>query len=176
LIADVMKGGPGEKAGLKRGDVILKYEGQKIGDASELRNKVAGTPLGKKVDLTVWRDKKKIELTAVIGSLEELTDRLTALVKERLGVTVGPVTDKQAANYGLRAPMGVDIQWVDPNGVLGKVGFEVGDLILAVGKLPVEGVDSFLNMVSHLPHHQKIVLLALDHRSAQTSYVQVETP
>jgi serine protease Do len=176
LIGDVMKGGPGEKAGLKRGDVILEYQGQKIDDASELRNKVAGTPLGKKVELTVWRDKKKIALTAVIGNLEELTDRLTALVKERLGVTVGPVTPEQAANYGLRSPMGVDIQWVDPNGVLGKVGFEVGDLILAVGKLPVEGVDSFLNMVSHLPHHQKIVLLALDHRSSQTSYVQIESP
>ena len=176
LIADVMTGGPAEKAGLKRGDVVLEYEGQKIGDAAELRNKVAGTPQGKKVELTVWRDKKKIELTVVIGSLEELTDRLTSLVKERLGVTVGPVTAEQAANYGLRSPVGVSIQWLDPNGVLGKVGFEVGDLILAVGNLPVEGVDSFLNMVSNLPHHQKIVLLALDHRSAQTSYVQVETP
>ena len=176
LIADVMKGGPGEKAGLKRGDVILRYEGQKVGDASELRNKVAGTPLGKKVEMTVWRDKKKIELTAVIGSLEELTNKLTALVKERLGVTVGPVTAEQAANYGLHSPVGVSIQWVDPNGVLGKVGFEVGDLILAVGKIPVEGVDSFLNMINNLPHHQKIVLLALDHRSDQTSYVQVETP
>jgi serine protease Do len=176
LIADVMKGGPAEKAGLKRGDVILQYEGQKVGDASELRNKVAGTPIGKKVELTVWREKKKIELTAVIGSLEELTDRLTSLVKERLGVTVGPVTAEQAANYGLPSPVGVSIQWVDPNGVLGKVGFEVGDLILSVGDHPIEGVDSFLDMISNLPHHQKIVLLALDHRSARTSYVQVETP
>ena len=176
LISDVMTGGPGEKAGLKRGDVILDYEGQKIGDAAELRNKVAGTPLGKKVEMTIWRDKKKIEITAVIGSLEELTDRLSSVVKERLGVTVGPVTAEQAANYGLNSPVGVTIQWVDPNGVLGKVGFEVGDLILAVGDLPVEGVDGFLDMVSNLPHHQKIVLLALDHRSTQTSYVQVETP
>jgi serine protease Do len=98
------------------------------------------------------------------------------LVKERLGVIVGPVTADQAANYGLHGPVGVSIHWVDPKGPLGKVGFEVGDLILALGKRPIDGVDTFLNVVSSLPHHQKLVLLALDHQSGKTSYVQVEIP
>jgi serine protease Do len=86
------------------------------------------------------------------------------------------VTADQAANYGLQAPVGVTIHWVDPKGPLGKVGFEEGDLILAFGRRPIDGVDAFLNVVSSLPHHQKVVLLALDHHSGQTSYVQVETP
>jgi hypothetical protein len=54
------------------------------------------------------------------------------------------------------------------------VGFEQGDLILAIEKNPVSGVDSFVSMVNSLPHHQKVVLLALDHRTGNTSYVQVE--
>jgi serine protease Do len=176
LIADVMKGGPGDKAGLKRGDVVLEYRGQKVGNATELRNKVAATAIGKDVKLTIWRDKKRLDLSATIGSLEDLTQRLTSMVKERLGVVVGPVTADQAANYGLQAPVGVSIHWVDPKGPLGKVGFEEGDLILAFGRRPIDGVDTFLNVVSSLPHHQKVVLLALDHHSGQTSYVQVETP
>ena len=176
LIADVMKGSPAEDAGLKRGDVVLEYRGKKIKSADELRNKVAGTPIGEEVQLTVWRNKKELELSVKIGSLEELEKRLASTVKDRLGVVVGPVSNEQAANYGLHSSVGVSIQWVDPTGPLGKVGFEVGDLILAIGKRPIDGVDSFLNMVDSLPHQQKVVLLVLDHRSGQTSYVQVEIP
>jgi serine protease Do len=174
LIADVMKGGPGEEAGLKRGDVFLEYRGKEIDNAAELRNNVADTPVGKEVKVVVWREKKKVELTVKIGNLEELREKLAAVVKKRLGVAVGPVTPEEAANYGLPAPEGVSVQWVDPKGPLGKVGFEKGDLILAIQKQPVSGVDSFVSMVNSLPHHQKVVLLALDHRRGNTSYVQVE--
>jgi serine protease Do len=176
LIADVMKGGPGDNYGMKRGDVVLEYRGEKIDDSAELRNRVAGTPIGKEVKLLVWRNKKRIELSVKIGSLEELTERLTSLVKERLGVVVGPVTVDQATKYGLRAPSGVSVHWVDPNGPLGKVGFEKGDLILALENRPIAGVDTFLKILSSLPHHQKVVLLAMDHQSGQTSYVKVEIP
>jgi serine protease Do len=174
LIADVMKGGPADEAGLKRGDVVLEYRGKEINNAAELRNKVAETPVDEEAKVVVWRAKKKVDLTVKIGNLEELREKLAAVVKERLGVAVGPVTPKEAANYGLPAPEGVSVQWVDPKGPLGKVGFEQGDLILAIEKNPVSGVDSFVSMVNSLPHHQKVVLLALDHRTGNTSYVQVE--
>ena len=174
LIADVMKGGPADEAGLKIGDVVLKYQDKQVNDAAELRNKVAETPIGEKVKVVAWRNKKKVELTVKIGNLEELRQKLAAVVKERLGIAVGPVTPKEAAHYGLPSPEGVSVQWVDPKGPLSKVGFEEGDLILAIEKQPVSGVDSFISMVNSLPHHQKVVLLALDHRSGNTSYVRVE--
>jgi S1-C subfamily serine protease len=98
------------------------------------------------------------------------------MVKSRLGVVVGPVTEDQAASDGLKSPVGVTIHWVDPNGPFGKVGFEEGDLILAIDNVPKYGVDTFLNKVTSLPHHQKVVLLGLDHRTGKTSYVKVEIP
>jgi C-terminal processing protease CtpA/Prc len=55
-----------------------------------------------------------------------------------------------------------------------EVGLKRGDLILAIKKQPVSGVDSFVSMVNSLPRHQKVVFLALDHRSGNTSYMQVE--
>jgi serine protease Do len=174
LIADVMKGGPGEEAGLKRGDVILEYRGKEINNAAELRNNVADTPIGEEVKVVVWRDKKKVELTVKIGNLEELRKKLAAVVKERLGVAVGPVTPEEAEKYGLPEPEGVSVQWVDPKGPLGKLGFEKGDLILGIDKYPVSGVDSFVSMVNSLPHNQKVVFLALDHRTGNTTYAQVE--
>jgi serine protease Do len=174
FIADVMKGGPADLAGLKKGDVVLEYKGEKVTDESFLRNKVAATTIGKEVRLVVWRDKKEMQFTVKIGNLEELTKRLVAIVKQRLGVEVAPVTSQEAEQYGLPSNQGVDIQWVDPKGPLGKASLEVGDLILAIDQVPVSGVDAFVNMVSSLPPHQKIALLARDHRTGKTGYVQVE--
>jgi Do/DeqQ family serine protease len=174
LIADVMKGSPADTAGLKKGDVVLEFGGEKIADGASLRNKVAGTTIGEEVKLGVWRDKKKMEFTVKVGNLEDLTERLVAIVKQRLGVEVAPVTSQEAEQYGLPSPEGVSVQWVDPKGPLGKAGFEKGDLILTIDRVPVSGVDSFVNMVGSLPPHQKIALLARDHRTGNTGYVQVE--
>ena len=174
LIGDVMKDGPADKAGLKRGDVVLQYGGKDVSDSAELRNRVASTTVGEEVNVVVWRDKRKMDLKVKVGNLEELTQKLAAELKDRLGAVVEPVTADQAARYGLSSPEGVAIQWVDPKGPLGKVGFEVGDLILAVEKRPISGVDDFTGLIGTLPRHQKVVFLALDHRSGKTSYVQVE--
>jgi serine protease Do len=174
LIADVMKGGPAEEAGIKRGDVVLKYEGEQVSDSTALRNMVAGTNPGEEVKLEMWRDKKPMEITVKIGNLQELGKKLSAIVKDRLGADVGPVTAQEAQNYGMSAPEGVIIESVDPKGPLGKAGFEKGDLILAVNNQSVSGVDTFVNLVNGLPHHQTVTLLALDHRTGNTAYVQVE--
>jgi serine protease Do len=174
LIAQVMKGGPADEAGIKRGDVILKYDGQKVSDSASLRNLVAATTPGQEVKLEVWRDKKPMEVTVKVGNLEELAKKLAAVVQDRLGAEVGPVTAQEAQNYGLSAPEGVIIESVDPDGPLGKAGFEKGDLILAVNKQSVPGVDAFAGMIESLPHHQKVTLLALDHRTGNTTFVQVE--
>ena len=173
LIGDVTKDGPAEKAGIKRGDVILAYGDKEIPDSTTLRNIVAETPVGQEVRVTIWRDRKKQELRVRVGNLEDLTKMLTASVKERLGAEVRPVTAREAQQSGLGAPGGVVIRSVDPKGPLGRVGFEVGDMILAVNDRPLEGIEGLAVMLSAIPPGQEIVLVARDHRSGQTSYVKV---
>lgn len=176
LIADVMKGGPADKAGIERGDVVLVYRDKEMPDASTFRNEVANTPIGQEVNVTVWRNGKREQMRVKVGSLEDASKKLAASLKDRLGVIVGPVTEQEAEKYGLRSPIGAMIQWVDPKGPLGQVGFEVGDIILALNGHPIRGVESFVDMVITLPHHQKIALLAVDHRTGQTGSVQTEVP
>ena len=135
---------------------------------------VAATAVGTTVNVVVWRDKGKVDLQVKVGNLEELAEKMAAELKNRLGVEVVPVTTEEAGQYGLPGPEGVAIQWVDPKGPLGKVGFEVGDLILAVDKNPILGVDAFAGLIGALPPHQKVALLALDHRTGKTTYVQVQ--
>jgi serine protease Do len=174
LIAEVMKGGPADEAGIEKGDVILRYGGQKVNDASSLRNMVAGTTPGEEEKVELWRDKKSMEKTVKIGNLDELAKKLAAIVKDRLGADVGPVTAQEAQNYGMPSPEGVIIESVDPNGPLGKAGFEKEDLILAVNKHPIPSVDAFATMIESLSHGEKVTFLALDHRTGNTGYIEVQ--
>lgn len=173
LVAEVAKGGPGEKAGIKRGDTILSYQGREVRNAGSLRNEVANTPIGQEVKLTVWREGKKQELGATIGNAENITKMLAASVNRRLGAEVRAVTPQETQQFGLEPQEGVTITSVDRKGPLGEAGFEPGDIILEVEGQPVDGVDSFIEIVNSLESGQEVTLLAVDHRSGQSGYLQV---
>ncbi|HYA03907.1 MAG TPA: Do family serine endopeptidase [Syntrophobacteria bacterium] len=173
LVAEVAKGGPGEKAGLKRGDVILSYQGKDVRNASALRNEVANTPVGKEVKLIVWRDVKKKELAVAIGNAENISKMLAASVNRRLGGEVRAVAPQEMQELGLEPDEGVAIASVDRKGPLSEVGFEPGDIILEVDGQPVEGVESFLEIVNSLQPGQEVTMLAIDRRSGQSGYLQV---
>jgi serine protease Do len=173
LVAEVAKGGPGEKAGLKRGDVILSYQGKDVRNASALRNEVANSPVGKEAKLVVWRDGKKKELAVAIGNAENISKMLAASVNRRLGGEVRAVTPQEMQQLGLEPDEGVAIASVDRKGPLSEVGFEPGDIILEVDGQPVEGVESFLGTVNSLQPGQEVTMLAIDHRSGQSGYLQV---
>ncbi len=176
LVADVVKGGPAQRAGLKKDDVVIGYQGKQIPDSAELRNEVAQTPIGQEAKLTILRGGKKEEMTVKVGNLEEATALLASAVKERLGVEVRSPNPKEVEKYGLDENQGVVITHVDPKGALGLAGFEVDDLILAIDNQPVEGMDGFINLANALPPKKKATFLALDHRTGNTGGVLVEVP
>jgi serine protease Do len=66
LIVEVSPRSPAAKAGLRRGDIIVRYGDETIKEAIELRNLVADTPINKKIGLTVWRDGKRVQVRVVI--------------------------------------------------------------------------------------------------------------
>jgi serine protease Do len=173
LIVDVAKGGPADKAGLKKDDVVIAYEGKDIKDSATLRNNVAQTPVGRQANLTIMREGKKENVTVTIGNLEEAAKFQAAAVKERLGAEVRVPTPAEIDKYGLNENQGVVISWLDPKGPLAVAGFEVDDVILAINEQPVEGTDSFITLVSALPSGQRASFAALDHRTGNTGSIFV---
>jgi serine protease Do len=173
LIAEVVKGGPAEQAGLHKGDVVIAYGGKDVADASALRNAVAVTPVGHEVQVTVLRSGQKQELTAKVGHLAEMNKALLAAVEKHLGIEVRPVTSKEAERYGLDLHQGVTITHVAPDSAMGKAGFEVQDILLAVDGQPIENTESLVTLSAALKPQQRITVLALDHRSGNTGDVQV---
>ena len=173
LIVDVVKGGPAEKAGIKKNDVVITYRGKEIPDSSSLRNDVAVTPIGQEVKLTILRSGKEEEIMVKVGNLESAATILAASAKDRLGAEVRSLTTQELEKYGLNANQGVAVGWLDPKGPLHGAGFEVGDIILGINNQPVEGVESFVQLVTALKANEKASILALDHKSGNTGTVLV---
>jgi serine protease Do len=173
LVADVVKGGPAEKAGLQRGDIVMAFQGKDVRNASEFRNAVANTPVGQEVPVTVLRKGQSQTFSVKIGNMEGATRLLATSLKDRLGAEFRALTPKEAEGYGLNPDQGVAVVWLDPNGPLAKVGFEVGDAILEVNGQSIEGVQGLVDAVGSLRSGAVITLLALDHNTAHTGYVQI---
>jgi serine protease Do len=152
---------------------VIAYRGKEIPDSSTLRNEVAATSVGQEAKVTVLRNGKKEELTVKIGNLETSTKILATSIKDRLGAEVRVVSSREVEKYGLDPKQGVAIIWLDAKGPLKEAGFELGDIILGINNQPVEGLESFVELVSVLKPNQKISILALDHRSGNTGMVQV---
>ena len=74
LVASVAPNSPSEKAGVKAGDIILEFDGEKIGEMKELPIIVARTDVGKKVRVKIWRNKKEIIKNITLGRLETSED------------------------------------------------------------------------------------------------------
>ena len=173
LIADVVKGGPAEKAGIERGDVVMSYQGKGIPDASTLRNQMATGTFGKAVGVTLQRNGKRVQAIVKIGNLEDAIKMRTSSIKARLGAEVRAITSKEVGEYGLKSKQGVMIIWLDPKGPLIRAGFEVNDVILEINGQAIESLEGFVDILSALRPRQRVTLLAIDHQSGRTGYVQV---
>jgi serine protease Do len=173
LIVDVTRGGPAEKAGIKKNDVILTYQGKTLTDVNEFRNAVAETPVGSEARITLLRDGRREALTVKVGNQEEATRLLLYTVRERLGIEVRMPSNREVNRYGLEAKQGVVITEIDPKSTLREAGFEKGDMILAINDQPVQNLEGFVDLVSILKPNQKITLLAMDHRTGNSGKVEV---
>ena len=169
----MVKGGPAEKAGLKKGDVVVAYQGKEIADGSSLRNEVANTPIGSQARVTFLRGGKKQDLMIQIASQQEATRVLAASLKERLGAEFRALTPQEVSKYSLETNQGVAITRVDPKGPLGELGFEVDDLVLQIEGQTITGLENFIELVSSLKAGARITLVAVDHRSGNAGQVQL---
>jgi Do/DeqQ family serine protease len=70
LVNTVAENGPAAKAGIRRGDVIVAFNGKPVSDGNTLRNQIAGTLPGTEVKLTIVRDKREQENPVTLGEYQ----------------------------------------------------------------------------------------------------------
>jgi serine protease Do len=173
LVSDVIPGGPADKAGVKKGDIVLSYQGRRVEDVGSLRAAVSGTVVGEEVMITLLREEQEESVKVQIGDAEELGRLLVPPIKDQFGADVRPISVDEAKKFDIHPPQGVMITWVDPQGPFGQVGFEAGDIILEVNGRPFKDLKSFLLFIRSLEPAERITIFALDHRSGHKGYVQI---
>ncbi len=176
LIADVVKGGPAEKAGLRKNDIVIAYNGKDISDSDTFRNDVAETSPGQMVKIIILRLGSKESLSVRVESQETATKILEASVKELLGLEVRRPSAKEIEKYALNADQGVVVKWLAPKSPFTTADFEVGDMILALNDQLIADVENFVALASTLKAKEKISVLAIDHRTGNRGTVLVVVP
>ena len=139
LVADVTKDAPADKAGIRNGDIILEFNGKPINEMNELPKTVAGTTVGSKVPVKLFRDGKIETVTLTVEKLADGGDGDTVGVagEERLGIVVKEVTKELAAKLGLREATGVVVTEVKSGTPADTYGLTTGDLILEVNGVKI---------------------------------------
>jgi serine protease Do len=152
IVTSVSNGGPAEKAGIKRGDVITAVNKQPVTDNNSLRNIVASQPPGSSVDVTALRNGRDEDFHVALAELpdrpqpesEEESSNNPAAPSGKFGITVQPLTAESAQHYGLEAnDQGLLVTRVDPAGSAADAGIRMGDLIVEVNRQPVKTVADF---------------------------------
>jgi serine protease Do len=145
LVADATAGGPAAEAGVEAGDVILRFDGERVESMRELPRMVADTAIGETVRVVVWRKGESRTLRVTLGRLEEgevIEASLEAAEKEdsadTLGMTLEPLTAQQREELGLDEDVeGVLVVDVDAASAAFDKGVRRGDVLSEVAQEPV---------------------------------------
>jgi serine protease Do len=156
LVAKVVPDSAAAQAGIKVGDVILKFNGAPIIDAGSLSQRVGMATPGEKASIEIWRDGKTLDVTATIGNAAALTadnDSTGAASQEKLGLALRPLNAEERQQAGV--PGGLVVE--ESQGRAAEAGIQPGDVVLSVDGTPVQTVAQLRKMVKD--HDKQIALL-----------------
>ena len=166
LVGMVEEGAPGEKAGIKAGDVILKVDGQEIETSSQVPGLIAGKKPGSDVPVEVWRDGGVKRLTvrpieireegARVASTSDSSDEAS-----RLGLAVRPLAPEEKRQAETDGSLVVE----DVDGPAAAAGVRPGDIILGVNGKPVKSMDELKSAAKK--RSGKVVALLIERENAQ---------
>ena len=185
----------GEKAGLKRGDVVTKVNGKDVTPQQTLSYIVSNTKPGTRIPLEVMRDGKAITLYAVVGTRppeeelagnnfdpeeeqtmpEDPTGTADKVVQDELGLAVQPLTSDIARSIGVDAgSKGLVIGAASASSDAGRKGLRRGDVILSANRTPVTSSDALAKIVTDAKKAGRdAVLLEILRRGGPSAFIAV---
>ena len=183
LVASVADGSPSDKAGIKAGDIILEFNGEKINEMKELPIIVARTEVGKKVDVKIWRNKREITKNVTLGRLEtsedfKVTEKLPLSKEMRidnLKITVRKINNEDIRERKLpNQTRGLVITKIENNSPIIN-SIEVNSIIIEAQKKKVNSANELIQIVDQvLKTNQKTILLVVYNSQNQRRYIGVK--
>jgi serine protease Do len=159
LVANVSKGGPADKAGVKVGDVIVEFDGKEVKDSGDLPIIVARTPVDKKVRMKVVREKNEVVLGVAVGELKDEEVVASAPEKGELGLTVQRLTPQIAESLGLEKSEGVVVSAVEPGSAADEAGIRRGDVLMEIDRRPIRNLDEYRKSIAAIKKGRGVLFL-----------------
>lgn len=160
LVAEVEKGSPAAKAGIKTGDVILKFNEQPIKMSIDLPSLVSTTKPGTTVKLQIWRNRSLITIPVTVAELKaDVTAKNSATRTDRtankIGLVVADMTAAEREQIGIAH--GIVVQ--NSDGLAARAGIQTDDIILAVGNTSIDSAAQFNKIINNAGKGSSIALL-----------------
>lgn len=151
LIGNVLPGSPADQSGLKRGDIVLEYDGKKVEEPFDLSAYVAGTAVGKTIQLKVLRQGKEMTIRAKVGRREEEEAKQARPKKSEeqaasdvLGISVRDITPEEARRLQIPSPhAGVIVDQVQPGSSAEARDVREGDLLLEINGVLINNTEDY---------------------------------
>ncbi len=177
LVAQILPDSPAISAGFKQGDIILRYGGAPVEDASQLPRMIGATPVGKTVAMSILRNGEPLEIKATIARLEAASEQQPVSTMDehsdpRLNITVADLSNEQRRALGPEE-QGVLVTALEP-GPAANAGIYPDDIVLQLNHAPVKSASQFVELAKDLPKDQAIPLLV--RRESESLYLVVRAP
>tara|TARA_B100001093_G_scaffold15914_1_gene14567 strand:- start:46 stop:813 length:768 start_codon:yes stop_codon:yes gene_type:complete len=182
LVASVADNSPSDKAGVKAGDIILEFNGEKIQEMKELPIIVARTEVGKRVDVKIWRNKRAITKKITLGRLETSEDFTIAEKSsptennlESLKITVRKLSNEDIKQRKLpNQTSGLVVTKIENDSPL-LDSIEVNSIIIEAQKKKIRSIDDLSEVVKQvLKTNQKTILLVIYNNENQRRYIGIK--
>jgi serine protease Do len=162
LVADVVPEGPADKAGIKRGDIIVEYNSKGVEDSHDLPQIVAATPEGDKATVTLIRNGKKKDVRVKIGRLpsDDLVSKEPHQTAQgKWGLKFEDLSPETARRLGISSQNGVIVSAIQPGSPADRAGIRRGDVILEVNQEPVNSVKDVKKYIAEAGEGNSLLLL-----------------
>ena len=183
LVASVADNSPSQKAGVKAGDIILEFNGEKIKEMKELPTIVARTEVGKNVKVKIWRNKKETIKTITLGRLETSEDFKVAEKKtspketsiDKLKINVRLINKEDIKSRNLpNQTSGLVITKIENDSPL-KGSIELNSIILEAQKKKIRSIEDLSKVINNvLKSDQKTILLVIYNSQNQRRYIGIK--
>lgn len=173
LVADVTSGGPADKAGIERGDVVVSFDGKEVREMNELPMMVGSTSVGKDVEVEVIRKGRKKTIEVKLGRLDEESEPSEPVeTRTDLGMTVEEITQDNARQFSLSLEEGLVVVRVHSDSPAAEAGIRPGDVIVEIDQKVVRTLSEYQEAVSGYAKGETILFLV--QRGGNTLYLTVK--
>ena len=160
LVSDVVSRGPAGESGIKRGDVIVSFDGKLIKESRELPYIVASTSVGKTVPVDIIRNREKMRAEVRVGELKiEEEYQQISKAEPSFGMILQEITPEIAQQYDLSETSGLIIVNVENNSPAAEADLRSGDIILEVDRTPVRSIAAFNRKIRQYKKGNTILFL-----------------